>query len=303
MTRLNKLQIGSSETTREMLLTQLDFEDYIRFGTPQHKPNPPTIFLEWFIGFFEAEGCFIKKVDKENRFLFEIKREKGDDVQLMYKIRTMLGFGNVTKFVRENNEISWRYSVSDLKDLTRLIWLFNGNLITIKKQKQFQSWIALFNKRYKKEFFFSKRKPEICFKNAWLSGFFEGNADFWVKSKDLFVFNKEFSNNSNVVLNLCITQRDEKQVLNQIKHLFQIPSDIYQITRTSSTENSFRLETSFLENHLVFIQYLTRYPFLGKRQILFNRWKRVLGYRINNYPITKKSINKLQRLILNTKEM
>ena len=301
MTRLNKLQIGSSETTREILLTQLDFENYIRFGTPQHRPHPNTVFLEWFIGFFEAkdhEGCFLKKIEKTNTFCFEITQK---DEGLIYKIRTMLGFGNVTRFVKENNEIYWRYSVYDLKDFTRLIWLFNGNLITVKKQKQFQNWILFFNKRYKKKFLFSKTKPEICFKNAWLSGFFEGNAGFWVKSKDIVIVNKEFSNNYNVYLSFYITQRDEKQLLNQIKHLFQISSDIYQITNTSSTENTNRLKTSLLESHLLLIQYLTKYPFLGKRKILFNRWKRVLGYRINNYPITKKSINKLQRLILNTK--
>ena len=302
MTRSNKLQIGSSETTREILLTQLDFENYIRFGTPQHKPNPNTIFLEWFIGFFEAEGCFIKQVDKKNRSLgvFEIYQKFGHDVQLIYKIRTMLGFGNVTKFVKENNEKTWRYSVYNFKDLTRLIWLFNGNLITVKKQKQFQSFLYFFNKKYKKDFLFLKKKPEICFKNAWLSGFFEGNAGFWVNSKNL-------SKNYNGDLIFYITQKDEKELLNQIFYLFQIPSEIYQITNTFyplspfSTEKINRLEILFLESNLLCLQYLTKYPFLGKRQKDFNRWKRVLGYGINNYPITNKSINKYKRLISNTK--
>ncbi len=324
MTISNKLEIGSSETTREILLTQLDFENYIRFGTPQHKPNPNTIFLEWFIGFFEAEGCFLKWYDPcpniaegdvrvsdcplvkdtgndqkgKNRFALEITQK---DVQLMYKIRTGLGFGKVTEVVKKNNEIYWRYSVYDLKNLTRLIWLFNGNLITIKKQKQFQIWVAEFNRRYNSFILFSKTKPLICFKNAWLSGFFEGDAGFWVKSKDIIRVNKDNSQSYNIKMKFYITQRDEKELLNQIKHLFQIPSDIYQITNGSSTEKYNRLETSLLKSHLVLIQYLTKYPFLGKRQILFNRWKRVLGYRTKEYPITKKSIIKLQRLILNTK--
>lgn len=353
MTMSNKLQIGSSETTREILLTQLCFENYIRFGTPQHKPNPNPIFLEWFIGFFEAEGCFLKWPDQKqkNRFGFEITQK---DVQLMYKIRTGLGFGKVTEIVKENNKIYWRYSVYDLKNLTRLIWLFNGNLITVKKQKQFQIWLAEFNKRYNGEqtlcqtellltnlrfvsqvsnqrsvvmglqpqksksetalfniptgcqavrspILFSKTKPEICFKNAWLSGFFEGDAGFWVKSKDIVRVNKDDSQSYNIKMKFYITQRDETELLNQIKHLLQIPSDIYQITNGSSNEKYNRLETSLLKSHLLLIKYLTKYPFLGKRQIIFNRWKRVLGYRINDYPITKKSIIKLQRLILNTK--
>ena len=315
MTISNKFEIGSSETTREILLTQFNFENYIRFGTPQHKPNPNPIFLEWFIGFFEANGCFLKWSDQKqkNRFGLEITQK---DVQLMYKIRTELGFGKVMEIVKENNRIYWRYSVYDLKNLTRLIWLFNGNLITVKKQKQFQIWVAEFNRRYNSMrnqdahtaraafIFFSKTKPLVCFKNAWLSGFFEGDANdagFWVQSKDIVRVNKDNSQAYNIKMKFYITQRDEKELLNQIKHLFQIPSNIYQITNGSSTEKYNRLETSLLKSHLLLIQYLTKYPFLGKRQILFNRWKRVLGYRVNKYPITKKSIIKLQRLILNTK--
>lgn len=303
MTISKSFEIGSSETTREILLTQLNFENYIRFGTPQHKPNPNPTFLEWFIGFFEAEGCFLKWPDqkqqrRDTRFGLEITQK---DVQLMYKIRTELGFGRVTEIVKQNNPIYWRYSVYDLKSLKRLIWLFNGNLITVKKQKQFQIWVAGFNKRYNDYLLFSKTKPEICFKNAWLSGFFEGDAGFWVNSKDIVRVNKDNSQSYNIKMKFYLTQKDEKELLNQIKHLFQIPSNIYQITNGSSTEKYNRLETSLLKSHLLLIQYLTKYPFLGKREIVFNRWERVLGYRIKNYPITEKSIIKLQRLILNIK--
>lgn len=313
MTISNKLEIGSSETTREILLTQFCFENYIRFGRVQHKPNPNINFLEWFVGFFEAEGCFLKWFDQKqkNRFALEITQK---DVHLMYKIRTGLGFGRVTRVVKKNNEIYWRYSVYDLKNLTRLIWLFNGNLITARKQKQFQIWMVDFNRRYDSkgnDVFFSKQKiprrdtPKICLKNAWLSGFFEGEAGFWVKSKDIIVFNKDNFQSYNIKMKFYITQRDEKELLNQIKHLFQIPSDLYQkkIANGSSTEKYNRLETSLLKSHLLLIKYLTKYPFLGERNVFFNRWKRVLGYRTNKYPITKKSIIKLQRLILNTKQM
>jgi hypothetical protein len=284
------------------LLTQLDFKNYIRFGTPQHKPNPNTTFLEWFIGFFEADGCFLKRSDQKqkNRFFIEITQK---DVQLMYKIRTQLGFGKVTRIVKPNNQIYWRYSVYDLKNLTRLIWLFNGNLITVKKQKQFQIWVAEFNKTHNLDILFSRKKPEICLKNAWLSGFFEGDIGFWVQSKDIVRINKDNSQSYKIEMKFYITQKDEKELLNKIKHLFQIPSNIYQITNESVTETYSRLETSLLKSHLLLIQYLTKYPFLGKRQIIFNRWKRVLGYRIKEYPITKKSIIKLQRLMLNTKEI
>ncbi len=67
---------GSSETIRETLLdkntifkpyidlisktTLFDFDPYILNGTPDHIPKPDKVFLQWFIGFFEAEGSFIQ---------------------------------------------------------------------------------------------------------------------------------------------------------------------------------------------------------------------------------------------------
>jgi hypothetical protein len=294
------INIGSSETTREILLTEFDFKDYIQFGTPRHKPRPNLIFLEWFIGFFEAEGCFLEWFNQNGkyRFGFEITQK---DVQLIYKIRNQLGFGKVMQIVKKNNEIYWRYYVHDFENLTRLIRLFNGNLITVKKEEQFQIWVAEFKKRYNYNIFFSEKKPLISLQNAWLSGFFEGDAGFWVKPTDFIRVNKNNLQYYNIKMKFYLTQKDEKDLLNQIKHLFNIPSNIYQITNKSSTEKYNHLETSQLKSHLLIIEYLEKYPFLGKRHIQFHRWKRVLGYRTNDYPITEKSIMKLRRLILSTK--
>ena len=299
---MNKnFNIGSSETTREILLTEFDFRDYIQFGTPQHKPIPNITFLEWFLGFFESKGCFLKWFDKNqnSRFGIEITEK---DVQLIYKIKSQLGFGKVIKIVKKTNRIYWRYYVQDFQNLTRFIWLFHGNLITVKKIKQFQNWVTEFQKRYNYKIIFSEKKPSISLKTAWLSGFFEGNAGFWIQPKDFIKVNIDNSRSYNIKMIFYLTQKDEKELLSQIKQIFNIPSDIYQIINKCTTEKYNRLETSQLKSHLLIIEYLEKYPFLGKRHIQFQRWKRVLGYRIKNYPITDKSIMKLYRLILSTKD-
>ena len=318
-------RIGSSETTREILLTPFHFDDYIQFGMPRHKPNPDFSFLEWFIGFFEAEGCLLKwpNKKKQNRFGIEITQK---DAPLLYKIRTQLGFGKVIQIqplassklahIRSqaaagepNNQTYWRYYAHDLKNVSRFIWLLNGNLITEKKQKQFQIWLGDFNSRHNSSFLSQlcipckvlKTQPTIGLSNAWLSGFFEGDSGFWIKPTNIIRRNNDNSQSYNIKMKFYITQKNEESLLNQIKQLFQISSDIYQIKNGHSEEQYNRLETSLLKSHLLLIKYLTKYSFLGKRSILFQRWKRVLGYRINKYPITEKSIRKLQRLILSTK--
>lgn len=141
----------------------------------------------------------------------------------------------------------------------------------------------------------------LSLKTAWLSGFFEGNAGFWVNSKNVIQVNKDNSQSYSIQMKFFITQKNEIELLTQIKKLFKISSEISQIINRDSSEKYNRLETNELMSHLRILKYLTNYPFLGKRYILFNRWKRILGYRINKYPITKKSILKLKRLILSTK--
>lgn len=291
---------GSSETIRETLITEFNFKNYINFGTPIHKPFIDTTFIQWFIGFFEAEGSFLIWSTKNNskRFGIEITQK---DPKLMYKIRTSLGFGRVIEINKQYNNKYWRFYISDFNNLCRLIWLFNGNLITNKKNFQFKVWINEINKIKNKDFILLIRKVEIGFNNAWLSGFLEGDGGFYVKAKNIIRTNKNSSKAYNIKMKFYITQKNEKELLIKIKELFNIPTNIYQISNSYSTSKYNRLETSQLKSHLLIINYLDKYPFLGKRNIIFSRWKRLVGYRINKYPITNKSIIKLKRLILATK--
>ena len=309
-------KIGSSETTREMLKTQTmitkqgfvergpakskflqchRFDDYIRFGTPSHKPNPDLAFLEWFVGFFEAEGSFLQWPDsnKKDRFGVDVSQK---DEKLIHKIRSELGFGLITKIIKDDKTY-WRYYVQNKENLERIISLFNGNLVTVKRQERFKSWLSSFNQRHNTTFLFLETKLEISNKNAWLSGFLEGDGGFYVRPTHLIRYNKNGSMKYDIKMKFYITQKDEKNLLSQIKHLFQISTEIYQITNGHSNEKYNRIETHKLECHLLIINYLTRYYFRGKRFIMFKRWERVLGYRMKDYPITEKSVLKLKRLI------
>ena len=49
---------GSSETTREKIITKFNFINYIKLGKSKHIKSINIQFLEWFIGFFEAESSF-----------------------------------------------------------------------------------------------------------------------------------------------------------------------------------------------------------------------------------------------------
>jgi LAGLIDADG endonuclease len=306
---------GSSETTRETLLekksvfynsierfnqtTLFNFDAYIQNGMPRHKRLDKP-FLEWFIGFFEAEGCFLKwHINGKSRFGIEITQK---DPKLMYKIRTRLGFGRVVQIENQSpNRVYWRYYVHDFNKLTGLIWLFNGHLITDKKTTQFSNWLMEINKQKKQHYAVINTKPTVSFNTAWLCGFLEGDGGFWVSSNSVIYKTKHNSLSYSIRMTFSITQTDEYQLLNQIKILFKIPTKIYQITNSHSSEQYNRLETDLLICHQQIMDYLQTYPFLGQRNILVQRWSRLIGYRTKNYPITEKSIKKLKQLIKSTK--
>ena len=295
---MNKLKLGSSETTREIVITKFNFIDYIQLGKPTHILNPDINFLQWFIGFFEAEGSFCHWFDgKKDRFQIEITQK---DPQLMYKIKKNLGFGNVTQFT-QNNTFYWRYSTSKKKYLISFIYLFNGNLLSKHKQKHFKDFVTNFNKIYNINFSVFETRLEPSLKTAWLSGFLEGDGGFYVNFNNIIRFNKHGSKRYNFKMKFYITQKNEIELLMKIKELFYIPTNLYKIHNGNKFQKYNRLETSQLNCHLLIIKYLENYPFLGKRNITFSRWKRLVNYRVNKYPITDKSILKLKRLILATK--
>lgn len=129
--------LSSSETTREIELASFNFQKYIEKGTPQHRPFPDKVFLEWFIGFFEAEGCFQAWKEKNGLYRFGIEinqKEPG----LMFKIRTRLGFGRVIEYSKKG-ELYFRFYTNKREHLERLILLFDGHLITEKKEVSLRS--------------------------------------------------------------------------------------------------------------------------------------------------------------------
>lgn len=273
------------------------FKSYIESYAPQHKRNNvDTTFLEWLVGFFEAEGSFLKWTDNNrDRFGIEITQK---DAKLIHHIKKELGFGNITEITKkESGIIYWRYYAQNLEAVMRWIALLNGNLIAERRQARFKNWLVDFNKSKNENIPLLPNIAKISLENAWLSGFFEGDAGFWVKENVIRVNKTNRAKRYDIKAKFYLTQKEEKSLLNQISKLLKIPTKIHIITNGRTKETYNRVETSRLDCHLILIQYLTRYPFKGKRHIDFCIWERICAYRTKEYPITEKSIVKVQRLV------
>lgn len=302
----NKKKKGSSETTRKIRFQRkilkkarknstFQFEAYFKTGG---YCNPSCGFLEWFIGFFEAEGTFAHWFDGEKqRCQIEITQK---DPKLMYKIKKKFGFGNVTYFLKNNNTY-WRYQISKTEHLQALIVLFNGNLVT---EHKYQTFCLFLNQFYhcsnqKPIFLLEKNNKVVSLTNYWLSGFLEGNGDFGATQK----WNQNQSKlSSGLQIKFSIAQKQEHFLLNQIKNLFKISTQMYSIYNEHNDILYNCLETTHIDSLKIIRMYLERYPFLGQRTVLIKRWIRLIGYKEKDYPLTEKSSRKLTRLVLATKQ-
>lgn len=254
-------------------------------------------FLEWFIGFFEAEGSFSHWFDgKEWRFQIEITQK---DPKLMYKIKKKIGFGNVTCFC-QNNQTYWRYQISKPTHIKTMIFLFNGNLMTNHKYHMFFRFALAFSRLNKIPMHLLKKNPHpVCLSTYWLSGFLEGNGGFWAVQEKTKVRTKL---SSGLYVKFYVAQKNEFELLNQIKTVFEISSNVYKLNNGNTSVIYNCLETCELKSLQKIRIYLQTYPFLGQKNCLVKRWIRLIGYKEKDYPFTKKSSQKLTRLVISTKQ-
>jgi len=126
----------------------------------QHYYIDPN-WLQWFIGFAEGDGAFLK--DKNGRISFVITQNES---KILFHIKDVIGFGNVTFDTKAN---TYRYKVLNNPSLFKLALLFNGNLFLSHRINQLGEWIKVLNlKSY--SIVFNSSKVTISILDAWLSG-------------------------------------------------------------------------------------------------------------------------------------
>lgn len=310
-------KIGTSETTREAIsslnsVSSFDFLDYVNLGKPTHCNNIDPTFLEWFIGFFEGNGSICSRLRTPSGYVsvplskavshvnakcgrvdFEIVQSI-TNIQVLYLIRKKLGFGRVTTFERDSRQYA-RWFTSKRENVLRLIYLFNGNLILEKRQKQFEQTLNLLNQFWNISIPLKLWKSQVTLKNAWLSGFSDAEAGFYTNINTGF----RRGNYYEFITKFYITQFGEEMLLKQIQSLVKDTTKIQSLTNRYTPTKYNRLEICKMECIEKFIFYFMSFPLKGKRKIDFLRWARVYGYKKRKLKLSERSAKKLTRLINN----
>lgn len=117
---------------------------------------------------------------KNNKVYFDISINI-KDIQVIYYIKKELGFGKV--LIRDLGQDNSHSSSSDSRivsfyitsadNFSRLVSLFNGNLCTVNKKQEFQTWLNVFNNQYSKEILFIDRIIKASLNTGWLSGYID----------------------------------------------------------------------------------------------------------------------------------
>ena len=336
--------IGSSETTRESPLSSFlegsslegsfrhkrsrkacssnfsfNFDDYVHYHLPKHKKGVDTDFLEWLVGFVEGDGTFCSRlafvgVSAKRRFLFQICQK---DPQMLYKIRTELGFGKVHPS-GDGDRRHWRYTIEDRAGLQHIMALFNGNLVLPKRRCQFEKWVREAAQIHHTSFVFKPQsfgvskhlegplalpamqrpqrvevadKPLVSLETGWLSGFIDAegclSATFTTPSA---------RSNLSARLNqrIHITQQDicgERIILDQIGSLLVTQAK----ASLAKQPNCYRITIGSLDSHTVLVEYLDRYP-LRQKSVVYHRWWRVYLLRKEGRHLNERGIRRMRRL-------
>lgn len=241
-----KLFIDSSETIRK--ISDKNFNDYLKIK-PSHIKDINSNFLWWFIGFSEGDGSF--SISK-NRNIFQITQK---DPKVLYFIKKKLGFGIINK--RKDNY--YVYTVSDINNIIKLIYIFNGNLQLNKTNIRFKKWFE--NKNYNHISIKLSNKNIISLNNAWLSGFIDAEGCFYC----LLI------NNKRIKLRFIIDQKNESMILQNIINIFEFKDK--KIYNRNEIEGMQRIE--FFSKFDILFEYLDKYSLNSRKIISYHRFKRV----------------------------
>ena len=259
-------KVGSSETIRETL-------------SDINLLNLDSGFKYWFIGFIEGDGSFI--ICKNGYLEFKVT-QSSVDAQILFYIKKKLGFGSVSRQSKKNQTHHFR--VRDQKSLFKLIYIFNGNLLTYKKNNQFKLWVEAYNKVYNSKIYPVQKKINPTLDNAWLSGFSDSEGCFTVS------IIKRSQTYNQVQVRYILSQKNEFELMNSIAKILN--GKIFYFKSYGGynmTVNLSKLSKT--------IKYFTKYPLKTKKYIDYLNWLKAYKLVINKKHMTQNGLIQIKKLL------
>lgn len=247
-------------TPKPRIQTQFCFNTFKNLENGKYR-NIEDQFLQWFVGFFEGDGCLI--INKRNDLSFVITQTT-EDAQILYKIQQILGFGCVIRQGKRTH----RFSVQNLQDLQKILFILNGNLVLPSRKKRLLKFLEHFNSKSLKNknlTFIEPITTEIIpsHEDAWLSGFTDAEG----------CFSLSFLRGSSIFrIRYLVSQkgRENLPVLSSLILMFGVG-----YLQAHSKKENFNFIISGSKNCLAIYSYFDNFPLKTKKAQSLILWREV----------------------------
>lgn len=261
-------EVGSSETTRETL--NIIDENSLNFNSD---------FKHWFIGFTEGDGSFI--INKNGYLEFKVT-QSSIDAQILFYIKKELGFGSVS--VQDKKNKTHHFRVRDQKGILKLIHIFNGNLLTERKNNQFKLWLEAFNKAYNTDIKLIQNSNSPTLNNAWLSGFSDSEGCFTISVV------KRSETYNQVHVRYILSQKGELELITKIAEMLNGKVSYLK------SYNGYNMTVNLSKLSKV-VSYFNRYSLKTKKYIDYFNWLKAYKLVINKDHFNEDGLNRVKDLM------
>lgn len=276
---------STSETTCKLSLNTFNFSNYKN----EYDKNIDTKFLEWFIGFTEGDGSLnisVRSKNNSKELKFDITQSLSD-VQVLYYIKSKLGFGKV--FLRPERNVGFYY-VTGKDNFRKLITIFNGNFCGEHKSNQLKNWIKCYNEIYKDNIKFIDNLNQPNVNNGWISGFTDAEGSFMGRLRTT----KKSQVNTYPNLIFQIAQKD-KIILEKIRFAFFGKKDLW--IRYDKSWDGYRLSLESIKNLNDIASYFNKYSLKTKKHITFLVWRNILKLIVEKKHLEPQYLNTLNKMV------
>jgi hypothetical protein len=233
--------------------------------------------------------------------------QKNNNAQLLYFIKTQLGYGNISK-PKDGN---WSLRIRDCKHLEKIIIpifdqfslitrkqydyiifkkalnvLTNNILDNSTKNKLMQElWVMLKNGPDQNYVSPVWSNPDFHLSKPWIIGFFEAEGSLYIVKKGDNRYSHGFG----------ITQKEDRQILEQLCSIFHCSSKVIY-----NKKGFFSLDSTGHRANLNLVNYFYnegKNCFIGIKSLQFTIWRRTLKFRGNLIKLNRIR-NKLINLII-----
>lgn len=276
--------------------TPFNFDKFYKEFKKEKPKNklPSKEFLEWFIGFFEADGCLL--IPKNNNLLAIIVSSK-KDLPLLKYIQNNLSIGNVC--INSNKLNNYKWQLYNQLDIKLLIHLFNGNTVLPVRFVKLSMFITNINIKLLKNneeniilIFNNCKLPRLD--NAWLAGFSDGEGCFSVGKTNTF-YKAIYNINQKYIANKIILDH----ILSLLKELLSSNLNLNLYKHSSKSNNVYEIRINSLETCSKLRLYFDKYPLRSYKLIEYQDWLKFIDIALDKSLPKQIRKEKLSTILIN----